>query len=193
MRTGRGLKLFNACAPSEKIVFVPRLLSLVLLVCTAFLAGCGYHTAGSATHIPANVRTLAVPSFVTRAQQYRTENVFTEAVIRELNTRTRYRIVNSSESSAAVLQGTILSETVAPLTYDSASGATSSYLITVQAKIVLSTHDGRVLYSNDRFLFRDQFQSTQDLSAFIQEDGPAVKRLGRDFAQAMVSDLLNSF
>ena len=156
-------------------------------------SGCGYHTAGSATHIPANVRTLAVPVFATRAQQYRTENIFTDAVIRELNTRTRYVIVNSAEHSDAVLQGTILSEAVAPLTYDSASGATSSYLITVQAKIVLTARDGRVLYSNDRFLFRDQFQSTQDLSAFIQEDGPAVKRLGRDFAQAMVSDLLNSF
>ena len=59
-----------------------------------------------------------------------------------------------------------------PLTYDSSSGATSSYLITVQAKITLTGSDGKLLYTNDRFLFRDQFQSTQDLSAFIQEDGP---------------------
>lgn len=172
---------------------MPRRFACCLLLSMAVLHGCGYHTAGSATHVPGNVRTLAVPVFVTRAQQYRTENVFTDAVIRELNTRTRYVIVNRAEGSDAVLQGTILSESVAPLTYDSSSGATSSYLITVQAKIVLTGRDGTVLYSNDRFLFRDQFQSTQDLSAFIQEDGPAVKRLGRDFAQAMVSDLLNSF
>lgn len=159
------------------------------------LTGCGYHVAGSATHVPANVRTLAVPVFTTRAQQYRTETIFTDAVIHELNTRTRYRIVSTddAEKSDAVLRGTILSQTVAPLTYDASSGATSSYLITVQAKVVLTGRDGRVLYSNDRFLFRDQFQSTQDLSAFIQEDGPAVKRMGRDFAQAVVSDLLNSF
>ena len=158
-------------------------------------SGCGYHTAGSANHIPANVRTLAVPVFTTRAQQYRTELVFTDAVIHELNTRTRYRIVNSTDAdkSDAMLQGTILSQSVAPLTYDASSGATSSYLITVQAKIALTERGGRVLYSNDRFLFREQFQSTQDLSAFIQEDGPAVKRLARDFAQAAVSDLLNSF
>ncbi len=165
------------------------LASLLLLVTT----GCGYHVAGSATHVPGNVRTLAVPVFITRAQQYRTETVFTDAVIRELNTRTRYKIINSTEGSDAILQGTILSEAVAPLTYDSSSGATSSYLITVQAKITLTGSDGKLLYTNDRFLFRDQFQSTQDLSAFIQEDGPAVKRLARDFAQAMVSDLLNSF
>ncbi|WP_419804391.1 LPS assembly lipoprotein LptE [Terriglobus sp.] len=164
-----------------------------LLLLTA--GGCGYHVAGSANHVPGNVRTLAVPVFATRAQQYRTEVVFTDAVIHELNTRTRYRIVNTSdtEKSDAVLNGTILSENVAPLTYDAASGASSSYLITVQAQIALVGRDGHVLYSNDRFLFREQFQSTQDLSAFIQEDGPAVRRLARDFAQAAVSDLLNSF
>ncbi|GAA3747578.1 LPS assembly lipoprotein LptE [Terriglobus aquaticus] len=159
------------------------------------LAGCGYHAAGNANHIPGNVRTLAVPVFATRAQQYRTEVVFTEAVIHELNTRTRYRIVNTSDAdkSDAVLKGTILSENIAPLTYDAASGATSSYLVTVQAQMTLVGGDGHVLYSNDKFLFREQFQSTQDLSAFIQEDSPAVRRLARDFAQAAVSDLLNSF
>ncbi len=170
-----------------------RLKALAFLFAAFPLTGCGYHVASSATHVPGNVRTLAVPVFITRAQQYRTENVFTDAVIHELNTRTRYKIINSTAGADATLQGTILSESVAPLTYDSSSGATSSYLITVQAKITLTGSDGKLLYTNDRFLFRDQFQSTQDLSAFIQEDGPAVKRLARDFAQAMVSDLLNSF
>ena len=174
---------------------MPRILNLFLATMLLPIAGCGYHVAGSATHVPSTVRTLAVPVFTTRAQQYRTETIFTDAVVHELNTRTRYRIVNTddSEKSDAILQGAILSQTVAPLTYDASSGATSSYLITVQAKVVLTGRDGHVLYSNDRFLFRDQFQSTQDLSAFIQEDGPAMKRIGRDFAQAVVSDLLNSF
>ncbi len=172
-----------------------RLRVLLTLALLPGLSGCGYHVAGSATHVPAGVRTLAVPVFATRAQQYRTETIFTEAVVHELNTRTRYRIVSSddAEKSDAMLRGTILSENVAPLTYDASSGATSSYLITVQAKVALVARDGRLLYSNDRFLFREQFQSTQDLSAFIQEDGPAMKRIGRDFAQAVVSDLLNSF
>ena len=172
-----------------------RLRVLLLFVLLLGLSGCGYHVAGSATHVPASVRTLAVPVFATRGQQYRTETICTEAVVHELNTRTRYRIVNSDDAdkSDATLQGTILSQNVAPLTYDASSGATSSYLITVQAKVALVARDGHLLYSNDRFLFREQFQSTQDLSAFIQEDGPAMKRIGRDFAQAVVSDLLNSF
>jgi outer membrane lipopolysaccharide assembly protein LptE/RlpB len=159
-----------------------------------WFTGCGYHTAGSATHIPASVRTIAVPVFTTHAQAYRTEMAFTQAVVRELNTRTQYRVLtNSSADADAVLGGTILTQSAVPLTYDSTTGETSSYLITVTVKVVLTARDGRVLYRNDALSFRDQYQSTQDLSGFIREDQPAVQRLARDFAQTVVGDMLESF
>lgn len=157
------------------------------------LTGCGYHTIGAATHLPANVRTLAVPVFTTRAQAFHTEFAFTQAVTRELNTRTKYRIVQDPANADAILTGTILAETASPLTYDSSSGQTSSYLITITARVVLTARDGHVLYQNDALAYRDQYQSTQDLSGFIQEDGPAVRRIARDFAQMLVSNILESF
>jgi outer membrane lipopolysaccharide assembly protein LptE/RlpB len=169
------------------------ILLLALLIPPA-LTGCGYHAAGAATHLPASVRTLYVPVFATRAQAFHTEMAFTQAVVREFNTRTRYNIVNTDSASAdATLRGTILSQTSSPLTYDSASGQTSSYLITITARVVLTDRNGRVLYQNDALAYREQYQSTQDLSGFIQEDGPAVQRVARDFAQALVSDILESF
>ena len=159
------------------------------------IAGCGYHTVGAAAHVPAGVRTLAVPIFTSKVQAFNTETAFTRAVVRELNTRTAYKVMTSSNGSDtdAVLRGTIVSETVAPLTYDSASGQTSSYLVSVTARVQLAGRDGTVLYSNDAFAWREQYQSTQDLSGFVQEDGAAVRRMGRDFAQALVSDMLESF
>jgi outer membrane lipopolysaccharide assembly protein LptE/RlpB len=170
-----------------------RLRLLTLLLMTT-LTGCGYHQAGSATHIPANVRTLAVPIFATNVTAYHTEMAFTQATIRELNTRTKYQIINSdSDSADATLHGTILTQTVAPLTYDATTGQSSSYLVSITAKVALTAHDGHILYRNDSILYREQFQSTQDLSGFIQEDGYAVKRISRDFAQSIVSDMLESF
>jgi outer membrane lipopolysaccharide assembly protein LptE/RlpB len=158
------------------------------------LTGCGYHTAGSATHIPAGVQSIAVPVFTTRAQAYRTEMVFTQAVVRELNTRTRYRVLTDGSADAdAVLSGTILTQSSVPLTYDSTTGQTSSYLITITAKVMLTARNGRVLYRNDALSFREQYQSTQDLSGFIREDQPAVQRIARDFAQTVVGDMLESF
>jgi len=168
--------------------------SAILICLTLFLTGCGYHQAGSATHIPANVRTLAVPIFATNAQAYYTEMAFTQATIRELNIRTKYQILNTNSADAdATLHGTILAQSVAPLTYDANTGQTSSYLVSITAKVVLTAHDGTVLYRNDSILYREQYQSTQDLSGFIQEDGYAVKRVAKDFAQSVVSDMLESF
>ena len=166
---------------------------LTLLLATT-LSGCGYHQAGSATHIPANIQTLAVPIFATNVQAYRTEMAFTRATITELNTRTKYRIINTdSESADATLHGTILTEIITPLTYDASTGQSSSYLVSITAKVILTAHDGSVLYRNDSLLYREQYQSTQDLSGFIQEDGYAVQRVAREFAHAVVSDMLESF
>lgn len=167
----------------------------VLLAAMPLLTGCGYHVAGSAAHVPGNVRTLAVPMFRTNVQQFRTEVAITDATVRELNTRTRYRVTQTDDpdSSDATLQGTVLTETIAPLTYDPSTGSTSSYLVQITAKVVLTARDGHVLYRNDKLSFREQYQSTQDLSAFIQEDGAAVRRLSRDVAGQIVSELLNSF
>jgi outer membrane lipopolysaccharide assembly protein LptE/RlpB len=168
---------------------------------TLLASGCGYHQAGAATHIPVNVRTLAVPIFRSRVQAYNTETAFTQAVVRELNTRTKYRVLTGVRGDAqpteqpadATLRGTILTQAVTPLTYDASSGQTSSYLVTVTADVELVAHDGAVLYRNHAFAWREQYQSTQDLSGFVQEDSAAVRRMARDFAQALVSDMTESF
>jgi outer membrane lipopolysaccharide assembly protein LptE/RlpB len=172
-----------------------RILALcVTLGCLAPLAGCGYHTAGSATHIPASVRTIAVPVFATHAQAYHTEMALTQAVVRELNTRTTYRVLNTpSDDADATLSGTVLTQTSVPLTYDSTTGETSSYVVTITVKVVLAARDGRILYRNDALSYREQYQSPQDLTGFIREDPAAVNRLARDFAQALVGDMLESF
>jgi outer membrane lipopolysaccharide assembly protein LptE/RlpB len=176
---------------------MPRIGCLTIPIAALLLApltGCGYHTLGSATHIPANVRTVAVPVFATHAQAYHTEMALTQAVVRELNTRTRYRILTDAGADPdATLNGTVLTQTSVPLTYDSTSGETSSYLVTITVKVVLTARDGRVLYRNDALSYREQYQSPQDLSGFIREDSPAVNRLARDFARALVGDMLESF
>ncbi len=166
----------------------------VLLFGLVFTSGCGYHTLGAATHIPADVRTISVPIFASRVQAYNTETAFTEAVIRELNTRTKYRVIPAAQGSPdATLKGVITQQTVAPLTYDPSSGQTSSYLVSITARVELVSSSGTVLYRNDNMAWHEQYQSTQDLSGFVQEDGAAMRRVSRSFAEALVSDMLESF
>jgi outer membrane lipopolysaccharide assembly protein LptE/RlpB len=149
---------------------------------------------GAATHLPPGVQTLAVPLFATRTEAYHTETVMTQAVIREFATRTRMRVTpEASGDPDAVLHGTILKETVAPLTYNSSTQQSSSYLITVVVSVTLTDRDGKILYENKNYVYRQQYQSTTNLSSFFEEDPAAVERLSRDFARQLVADVLEGF
>ena len=155
------------------------------------LSGCGYHTLGAATHLPPDVKTLAVPVFATRTESNGTETALTQAVVREFLTRTRFRVTTDSGTDAdAVLHGTILKQNVTPLTYNAATQQSSSFVITIVASVTLTAHDGRVLYENKNYIYREQYQSTTDLPTFIQEDPAAIQRLSREFAKQLVADIL---
>jgi outer membrane lipopolysaccharide assembly protein LptE/RlpB len=155
------------------------------------LSGCGYHTLGAATHLPPDVKTLAVPVFATRTDSNGTETALTEAVVREFVTRTPFRVTtNSGSDTDAVLHGTILKQAVMPLTYNAATQQSSSFVITIVASVTLTARDGRVLYENKNYIYREQYQSSTDLPTFIQEDPAAIQRLSREFARQLVADIL---
>jgi hypothetical protein len=170
------------------IAFSP--FAFVLLAIT----GCGYHTLGSASHMPPDVKTLAVPVFATNTEAYHTETVMTNAVIREFATRTRLRVIpNEGGDADAVLHGTILKEYVAPLTYNASTQQSSSFLITIVVSVTLNGRDGKVLFENKNYVYREQVQSTADLPTFIVENPAGLERLSREFAQQLVADVLEGF
>jgi outer membrane lipopolysaccharide assembly protein LptE/RlpB len=158
------------------------------------ISGCGYHAVGAATHLPPDLHTLAVPVFATRTEAYHTETLVTDAVLREFAARTRFRVTPSADENAdAVLHGTILKEYVAPLTYNASTQQSSSFLITLVLSVTVNSRDGKVLYENKNYVFRQQYQSTTDLASFIQENPAAMERLSRDFARQLVADVLEGF
>jgi outer membrane lipopolysaccharide assembly protein LptE/RlpB len=159
----------------------------------ALFVSCGYHTSGSSSHLPPDVKVLAIPSFRNQTHTYHVETGLTGAVIREFNTRTHYRVVQSEGDADAVLQGTVVSVEVAPVTYDSVTGRASTGLVTVIAKVTLTARDGRVLYSNPNYVFRDEYQISNELASFFEEQGPALDRLSRDFSRTLVSNILEAF
>jgi outer membrane lipopolysaccharide assembly protein LptE/RlpB len=156
--------------------------------------GCGYHTAGHAVQLPETVKTIAVPAFKNETLTYRIDQMLTASVVREFNTRTRYRILTDADADAdATLRGTVLSTTASPLTYDTATGRTASVLVVVSMKVVFSDRSGKVLYQNPAYLFREQYEVSQDLGSFFEEDSPAFRRLSQDFARTLVSNILEGF
>ena len=157
-------------------------------------AGCGYHTAGHAVQLPENVKTIAVPAFVNETSTYRIEQLLTSSVVREFTTRTHYHILNDpGEAADATLRGTVISTSSSPLTYNSTTGQAASVLVVVSMKVVLTDRQGKVLYQNPSYLFREQYEVSQDLASFFEEDSPAFRRLSQDFARTLVSNILEGF
>ena len=192
-----GNQITPKCIPSKRIPAKRILSDRIQSAIAGFLivlCGCGYHTVGAATHLPPDTRTLSVPVFATRTNSNRTEIQMTTAVIREFATRTRLRVTPDANADADVtLNGTILTQTAAPLTYNSQTQQSSSFLVTVVAAVSLKARDGRVLYQNNNYVFRQQYQATTDLPTFLDESPAAVQRLSRDFAKALVADVLEGF
>lgn len=172
-----------------------RRVSLVTLALSLMALGCGYHTAGnSASEVPRNVRTIAIPGFVSRSPTFRIEQQLTDAVVREFNARTQYHVILASNAEAdAVLKGTVLAASSFPLTYDSQTGRAASAQITVNVQVTLTDRRGKVLFQNPNYVFRDQYELTRDLASFFQEDSPAVDRLSREFARTLVANILEAY
>jgi outer membrane lipopolysaccharide assembly protein LptE/RlpB len=171
-----------------------RQLRLVGLVLLAASTACGYHTAGHSVQLPENVRTIAIPAFVNDTTTYRIEQLLTASVVREFTTRTHYHILNDpGEAADATLRGVVLSASSSPLTYNSATGQAASVLVVVSMKVSLTDRQGKVLYQNPAYLFREQYEVSQDLASFFEEDSPAFRRLSQDFARTLVSNILEGF
>lgn len=167
--------------------------ALLLLVVVA-TAGCGYHTAGHAVQLPENVKTIAIPAFTNVTTTYRIEQTLTASVVREFTTRTHYHILNApGEAADATLRGTVISTSSSPLTYNSTTGQAASVLVVVSMRVSLTDRQGKVLYQNPSYLFREQYEVSQDLASFFEENSPAFRRLSQDFARTLVSNILEGF
>ena len=167
---------------------------MLVLLGLVFTAGCGYHTVGHTVQLPENVKTIAIPAFKNETLTYRIEQMLTASVVHEFTSRTRYRILNNAGDDAdATLTGTVVSTVATPLTYDTATGRAASVLVVVSMRVTLIDRSGKVLYQNPAYVFREQYEVSQDLSSFFEEDSPAFRRLSQDFARTLVANILEGF
>ena len=164
-----------------------------LLVLLALTTGCGYHTTAKGSSFP-QVHTLAVPMFVNQTQDYRIEQILTSAVVRELTTRTQYKILNKESGDAdATLKGVVVLTQTAPVTYDSTTGRASTSMVTVSMKVTMTDKSGKVLFENPNYVFREEYQISSQVESFFEEESPALDRLSRDFARSLVSTITEGF
>lgn len=165
-------------------------------VALALLAGasCGYQVAGRADTIPDEVRTIAIPPFVNNTTEFKIEQFLAEAVTREFQTRTRFRVVNGENGADATLRATVLTFVAVPANYDPNTNRASTINIWTQLHVTLSeSSSGRVLYQNPNLQHREAYEVAADPRAYIEERQAALSRSSEATARELVSAVLEGF
>jgi RNase P/RNase MRP subunit p29 len=169
-----------------------RLLLIVSLLISS--SACGYRVAGRGVRLPKELKTIAVLPFENRTTRHRIERRLTDAVIRELLARTKYRIVHSESDADAVLKGSVSQIESSTVLFDANTGRAITMLVTVRMQVRLTDRvSGQVLYENKEFLFREEYEISTDVASFFEEQEPALGRLAREFAAALVAAILENF
>ena len=157
-------------------------------------ASCGYHAAGRGTAIPADVRTISVAAFKNETSRFKIEQELTRAVVRELLTRTRFRVRPEGTPSDAVLTGTVIQFWSAPQLVESTGGRTTAVSVNVRMRVRLTDNrTGRVLFENPDYTFTESYEVSSEVSTYFEEGGAALQRLSRTFAAALVSAIVEAF
>jgi hypothetical protein len=175
---------------ARKLARVASLL-LVALVASGF-RGC--YEPVTKSGLPKQVRTVAVPPFQNLALRYKIESRFTRAVADELIRRGHgLRVQSEREGADAVIDGLIRSFYFSGVLLDKNGRARIFEVTVIGAVTVRDQTTNRVLYDNQNYVYRGEFEFTNDPRSFFNEEDPAVERISRKFAEDLVSTLVNGF
>lgn len=173
-----------------------RFTQVAALVCLVVL-GSGFrgcYKPVRSSGLPAHVRTVAVPVFQNTALRYKVEHRFTEAVMNEIIRRgKKLRVQAEPEGADVVVDGVIKSFNFYGVLLDRRGRARIFEVTIIAAVTVRDQVENRVLYDNQDYVFRGEFEFTDDPRTFFHEEDPAVERISRSFAESLVSTLVNGF
>ena len=143
--------------------------------------------------LPKRIKIVAVPAFQNNALRYKIESRFTEAVVNELIHRGRgLRVQGDREGADAVIEGVIKSFNYGGVLLDD-KGRARIFEVTIEAAVTVRDQtENRVLYDNQNFVFRGEYEFANDPRNFFNEEDPAVERMARNFAESIVSTLTNA-
>ncbi|MBO0720357.1 MAG: LptE family protein [Blastocatellia bacterium] len=176
----------------RKIIHATLLLSLILSVSS--FTEC-YKPEGQGNHaLPKHIKTIAIPAFSNPSLRYRVEQRFTQAMIDEITHRTRsITVVSSVNGADAVLEGTIYKFFYRPVLINDVGRARMFDITIVAGLKVRDQTKNKVIFDNQSYVFRNEYEISGDPSTYFNEEGPAVDRMAKDFAKSVLTTIMEGF
>lgn len=174
-------------------------LGVVVLGISVLGSGCGYALAGRGSFLPDYTETIGIPMFDNQTTAFEVEQLITQQVRQEFIGRGQYRVVAETDDVDAVLEGTIRNISIQPASF-TGDQQVSRHVFTLTAQIEFRdmTTD-EVLWENPALVFRDEYEvasgggDAPSVSAFFGQRSNAVERVAVDFAETVVSSILEAF
>jgi len=174
--------------------------ALTRMLCAAALAlvtvggvACGYRLAGRNQLLPPTVRVIAVPPFENHTSRTEIEQRITEQVTATFIQRGGYRVTGSSAGADAVLKGEVNGYDVTPVSL-SQEGRATRYEVVITASVdLMQLPDNRTLFRSSHFVFKKQYDVEGSAANFFDQEIVAIDEIARDFAQSVVSSILEGF
>jgi len=153
-----------------------------------------YKPVGRGDALPKHIRTLAIPPFQNPSLRYKVEQRFTSAMIDETQRRARSLEVTSNPAGAdAVMLGTIKNFILRPLLLDDFGRARVVEVTVVVGLTLRDQTKNKVIFDNQNYVFRGEYEISGDPKSFFNEEGPATDRLAREFARSVVTTIWEGF
>lgn len=163
-----------------------------LALALAVAPACGYKSTASARR-DLGVRTLAIQPLDNVTTTFEIETFVRRALVHAFVEASPFRVIDDPSRADAVLSGAVTSVSANPVIFrDSSLGST--FLVRMRADIALQDRrTGRILFSQNGFIFREQYQINTDVQEFFSEQNPAFRRVAEDFANSVVATIVDGF
>ncbi|MCC7125000.1 MAG: LptE family protein [Acidobacteria bacterium] len=161
-------------------------------------AGCGYTLAGRGSFLPAYIQTIGIPAFANTTPFATVEQIFTDKVRAEFQSRGQYSVVPTDTGADGVVRGTITGIGASPVGFTDAQLARRYRFSITLAVAFEDARQQKKLWENPALSFADEYELASsiaglDTSAILGQERAAIDRLATDFARSVVSAILEAF
>ena len=155
--------------------------------------GCGYRLAGRNQLLPPSVKTIAIPPFENQTKRPEIDQRITEQVTATFIERGGYRTTARETGADAILIGLVTGYDVTPVTVGS-EGRATRYEVVITASVELASLPAReVLFRSSHFVFKKQYNVEDPSLTFFNQEIVAIDEIAKDFAESVVSSILEGF
>ena len=172
---------------------IPVRVCALALAALAAAGACGYRLAGRNQLLPPSVRIIAIPPFENQTRRPEVEQRITEQVTATFIQRGGYRTTASEAGADAVLKGEVTGYDITPVSVGS-EGRAKRYEVVITASVeLMKLPEREVMFRSSHFVFKKQYDVEGGSLTFFDQEIVAISEIAKDFAESVVTSILEGF